>query len=406
MESMFGSSIPFSEPYWYKGQESPYYNENHKKFRVKVRQFVEDELLPYVHDWDEAGEFPPELYKKAYDAGIYGAIWPKEYGGTPPQGFDVFHDLILIDELARSSAGGLISCIFSFGIALPPILNTGSQYLKDLVARDVITGKKIMSLAVTEPYAGSDVANLETVAIREGDYYIVNGAKKFITSGVKADYFTTAVRTGKRGMGGISLLLLDKNMPGITVRRMKTQGWWMSNTAYITLENVKVPIKNLIGIENQGFYAIMQNFNHERFTLAAMSNRYARVCIEESIRYARLRKTFNKRLIDHQVIRHKLAEMIRHVESTHALLEQIAYQMNNNVSDLELVGILCLAKVQATKTMEYCAREASQIFGGNSYIRGGQGEKVERIYREVRVNAIGGGSEEILLDLAMRMAKL
>ena len=388
------------------GKKSPYYHQGHADFRSKVRNFVETEMIPFAHEWDEAGGYPSSLVESAYKAGIYGAAWPAEYGGTPPKDFDAFHDLILIDELARSAAGGIVSCFFSFGIALPPILSVGSEYLKNKVAKDVITGKKLMCLCVTEPYAGSDVAQLQTTAVRDGDFYIVNGAKKFITGGVKADYFTTAVRTGDKGMHGISLLLLEKEMPGITVRRMKTQGWWVSNTAFIVFENVRVPVKNLIGKENRGFYAIMRNFNHERFTLAAMSNRYARICIEESIRYARIRKTFNKRLIDHQVIRHKIADMVREVESTHALLEQLAFQMNSDVNDNLYTGLLSLAKVQATKTMEFCAREASQIFGGNSYIRGGQGEKVERIYREVRVNAIGGGSEEILFDLAMRQARL
>jgi len=169
---------------------------------------------------------------------------------------------------------------------------------------------------------------------------------------------------------------------------------------------VKVPVQNLIGKENEGFKYIMYNFNHERFVISAMSNRYSRVCLEESIRYARLRKTFTKRLIDHQVIRHKIAEMARMVEATHAWIELVAHQMNSGVPDMELGGTIALLKAHSTKTMEYCAREASQILGGASYIRGGQGEKVERLYREVRVNAIGGGSEEIMLDLAMKQAKL
>uniref|UniRef100_A0A7S4M790 Cytochrome b5 heme-binding domain-containing protein n=1 Tax=Vannella robusta TaxID=1487602 RepID=A0A7S4M790_9EUKA len=406
-EDKYGSKIPFGEPSWYRGFKSPYYNESHAKFRETVRSFVETEIMPYTHEWDEAGTFPPELHEKAYRAGIYGAIWPEEYGGTPPKDFDAFHDLILIDELSRCAAGGVLwSCFFCFGIALPPVLKIGSKYLKDKVARDVITGKKIMCLAVTEPYAGSDVASLQTTAVRDGDFYIVNGAKKFITGGMKADYFTTAVRTGGEGMGGISLLLIEKGSPGLSVRRMKTQGWWISNTAYVTFEDVRVPVKNLIGEENKGFYSIMSNFNHERFVLAAMANRYARVCLEESIKYGRVRKTFGKRLVDHQVLRHKVADMSREIESTHALLEQIAYQMQCGVNDRKLAGIIALCKVQATKTMEFCAREASQIFGGNSYIRGGQGEKVERLYREVRVNAIGGGSEEVLMDLAMRQARL
>jgi len=377
------------------------------KFRQKVRTFVEKEIMPFCHEWDENGTYPHELHEKAYNAGILAAIWPPEYGGTPPENFDAFHDLILVDELSRCGAGGILWAVFfSFGIALPPILNVGTKHLKDRVARDVITGKKIMSLAVSEPYAGSDVADLRTTARREGDNFIVNGSKKFITSGVKADYFTVAVRTGGPGTTGVSLLLMEKAMPGLTARRQKTQGWWISNTAFLTFENVKVPVSNLIGKENDGFRAIMNNFNHERFVLAAMSNRYARVCLEEAIVYARERTTFGKRLIDHQVIRHKIAEMARLVEATHALLEQIAYQYACHIPDEQLGSAIALLKVQATTTFELCAREASQVLGGNSCLRGGKGEKVERLYREVRINAIGGGSEEILRDLAMKRAKL
>jgi len=215
-----------------------------------------------------------------------------------------------------------------------------------------------------------------------------------------------AVRTGEDGFGGISLLLLEKGMPGFNVRRLKTQGWWGSNTAFLTFDNVKVPVRNLIGEENNGFLYIMFNFNPERFGAAVQANRYARVCLEESIIYARKRKTFGKLLIDHQVIRHKIAEMARRIEATHALIEIICYQLNNKVSDRVIGGHLALVKVQATTTFEFCAREASQILGGASYIRGGIGDRIERLYREVRVMAIGGGSEEIMRDLAMRQAKL
>jgi len=213
------------------------------------------------------------------------------------------------------------------------------------------------------------------------------------------------VRTGGPGLNGVSILLIDSKLPGVTVRRLKTQGWWISNTAYITFEDVKVPVSHLIGKENGGFLPIMTNFTHERFSLAVMSNRYARSCLEDAIKFGRVRQTFGKRLVDHQVIRHKLAEMIMRIEGTHAFMEQIAYQYSRGKMD-QAAGPTALLKVMATKTMEFCAREASQILGGNSYIRGGHGSRVERLYREVRVNAIGGGSEEIMLDLAMRQAKL
>ena len=403
-------TIPYSEPYWYSEQyKSPYYTEAHKRFAKKVRDFVDKELAPFSGQWDEAGEYPRELHQKAYAAGILGANWPVEFGGTPPEGgkFDAFHDLIFHDELARCGAGGVLTGLFfTLGIALPPILRFGSDFLKQKYARRAITGETIMALAVTEPYAGSDVAALQTTARREGNFYIVNGEKKFISSGTRADYMTVAVRTGGEGHGGISMLVIERNTPGLTTRRMKTQGWWASSTAYVTFEDVKVPVENLIGKENEGFKYIMYNFNHERFIGVACCNRSSRICVEDAISYARKRKTFGKRLADHPVIRTKIAEMVRHVETTHALLETIAYQMSQGVPDSLLGGMIGLAKVQATRTLEFCAREASQILGGASCIRGGQGERIERIYREVRINAIGGGSEEVLLDLVARQARL
>lgn len=413
------SKVPFGDPSWLQGWESPYYNDSHRKFAAALRLFVEKEMMPYCHEWDEAKEIPKSLYQKCYEAGFLGGVcggWPREYsgehiiGGVKPEDYDYFHEMILIDELGRCGSGGLMWAIFGgLSIGLPPILNFGSQHLKDKVARDCLQGKKIICLAITEPYAGSDVANIRTTAqlSEDKEYYIVNGEKKWITNGVFADYFTVAVRTGGEGMGGISLLLLEKGMEGITTRQMKCSGVWPSGTTYITFEDVKVPKCNLIGKENQGFKYIMYNFNHERWSIVCQASRLARVCLEESIAYAQKRKTFGQKLIDHPVIRNKIANMAREVEATHSWLESITYQMtrmSHEQQSQRLGGPIALLKAQSTKTFEYCAREAAQIFGGLSYTRGGQGEKIERLYREVRAYAIPGGSEEIMLDLGVRQS--
>ena len=237
--------------------------------------------------------------------------------------------------------------------------------------------------------------------------YVVDGEKKWITNGVWADYFTVAVRTGGPGMGGISLLLIEKTMPGVICRRMDCMGVWASGTSFITFENVKVPVGNLIGAENQGFKYVMHNFNHERWGFVVQANRFARVCYEEAFKYAHRRRTFGKKLVEHPVIRAKLADMVRQIDATHHQMENITYQMCTLPKDQSakaLAGITALAKVQSTKVFEYCAREAAQIFGGASYVRGGQGEKVERLYRDVRAYAIPGGSEEIMMDLGIRQA--
>lgn len=404
----FGCPIPFAEPYWYQGYYSPYYHEGHKKFRAKVREFVEKELKPNVDKWIKEGSYPKELHIKAYEAGIGGILYPKELGGTMPDDFDAFYELILADELARTGGGGVLGQAAINSMALPPIIRAGSDYLKNKVVRDVVQGRKFIALAISEPYAGSDVASIRTTAKKtpDGKYYVVNGLKKWITGGLWADYYTTAVRTGGDGMGGISLLLLERNMPGISVRKMETQFDSAHNTTFIELSDVKVPAEHLIGEENQGFMLIMHNFNHERFVIAAGACRAARMCYEEAFKYALERETFGKKLIQHQIIRFKLAEMARQVEALWDNLERVAYQFSKGVPDHRLGGHCALLKVQASKTFEFCAREASQIFGGNSIIKEGKGKIVERLYRDVRASAIPGGSEEILLDFAIRQAAI
>ncbi|KAH8923526.1 acyl-CoA dehydrogenase NM domain-like protein [Atractiella rhizophila] len=416
----FGDLVPFGDPFWYQDWSSPYYNDSHKRLRSFMRKFVDKEIMPYVHEWDEAKEIPLEVYKKVGDAGILASVtghWPVGYDGglSPPGGvkideWDGFHNLIVVDELSRTGSGGILwGLCGGIGIGLPPVIRFGTDEMKARVVPPCVKAEKRICLAITEPAGGSDVANLTTTAVKtkDGKHYIVNGEKKWITNGIYCDYFTTAVRTGGKGFGGISLLLIEKDMPGVKTRKMDCSGVWSSGTTYITFEDVKVPVENLIGKENKGFQLIMSNFNTERMGIAIQANRFARVCLEESIKYASKRKTFGVLLRDHPVIRNKMAHMARKIESTHAWIETLVYQANTYDEDTLMLrggGPIALVKAQSTDTFEYCAREAAQIFGGLAYTRGGQGEKVERLYREVRAYAIPGGSEEIMLDLGMRQA--
>jgi len=408
----FGEGVAFGDPSWYQAYNSPYYNDTHKQLRQVFREFVEEEIMPNVHDWDEEGVIPREIYEKAGEAGAMalcmGRPWPEKYVGKCPWGFepDYFHELVMYDELSRTGSGG-----FLWGVAggttigLPPVYHHATPEVKDRVIPGCLKGTKVACLCITEPTAGSDVANLRTSAKLEGDHYILNGEKKWITNGIFADYFTVACRTGGPGMGGISLLLVEKGMPGLTTRKMKCSGVWSSGTTFITFDDVKVPKANLLGKENKGFKYIMDNFNHERFAICAMTNRFSRVCLEEALKFAQKRKTFGKTLVQHPVIRWKMAEMARLIESSHNWLEWATYQMNTMSkmeATLKLGGHTALLKVQCTKVFEYCAREAAQIFGGLGYTRGGQAEKVERLNREVRAMAVPGGSEEIMLDLGVR----
>jgi len=376
-----------------QSRKSPFYEDHHHAWRDTLRRWVEAEIMPFVNDWDEAGEFPRELYRKASEVGLLRLGWPEEYGGVPS---DPFMSIITSQEMSRHGAGGVNASLMSHGIGLPPIRRLGTQEMKDRIIPQVLSGEKISALAITEPSGGSDVANLKTTARLDGDHYVVNGSKMFITSGMRADYYTVAVRTGGDGAGGVSLLLIEREREGFTRTALKKQGWWASDTAALYFDDVRVPVENLIGQENRGFAGIMENFNGERIGMTAGALGFSKVCLEDAIDWARERKTFGKRLADHQVIRHKLADMYKRINTTQAWLEMLAWRISQGESPIAEIALL---KVQATETMEYCAREAMQVMGGNGYMRG---SRVERIYREVRVNAIGGGSEEIMRDLAAR----
>ncbi|KAI8376143.1 acyl-CoA dehydrogenase/oxidase [Radiomyces spectabilis] len=419
--SHFGEGVPYGDPTWYQDWNSPYYNESHIKLRKVIREWVDKSIMPYCHEWSEAKQIPKSVYQEAaklgFLAAVTGAPSSKDTAalmpyplaaGIKPEEFDIFHEFICVDELSRCGSGGLIWAIQGgLAIGLPPVMHFATPEVKKKVVTGCLSGEKYIALAITEPSAGSDVANLETTAVDQGDHFIVNGEKKWITQGLYADYFTVACRTGGEGMGGVSLMVIERDFPGVSVRAMDCQGMWGSGTSYITFEDVRVPKSHLIGKLNQGFKYIMHNFNHERLGIIMQANRLARVCIEESLKYSTKRKTFGQRLIDHAVIRNKFGHMIRQCEATHAWLENILYQVKTlpaEVQPARLGGPIALLKAQSTQTFEYCAREAAQIYGGLAYTRGGQGEKIERLYREVRAFAIPGGSEEIMLDLGVRQA--
>lgn len=374
---------------------SPHYDETHDALARSVRKFVEREIEPHIDRWEAEGELPRELHVKAAQAGILGLGYPEEYGGVS-EGFDIFHRLTQSEEIARLGAGGLNASLMTHGIALPPVLALGSDEMKRRIAPEVLSGKKIMALCITEPSGGSDVANIKTRAEKVGNKYIVNGSKTFITSGMRADYLTVAVRTGGPGAAGISLMLVETDRPGFSRTRLDKMGWRCSDTATLYFDNVEVPPENLIGPENGGFAGIMRNFNSERLGMAMNCCAHSRVCLAEAADWARQRETFGKRLVDHQAIRIKLADMARQIGTTQAWVDQCAWAMKEHKG---VPSDFAMLKVQATRALEAVAREAAQVLGGASFLTG---SKIERVYREVRVNAIGGGSEEIMLDLAGR----
>lgn len=374
-----------------------YYNDQHRAFADSVRRFVQQEITPYANDWDEAETFPRELYKKAADIGLLGLGFDENYGGVPDT--DAFYVLLAAIEMAKTGSGGVHISLMSHTIGTPPIDHFAQEEVKAKVLPQILSGEKISALAITEPSGGSDVAALQTKAVRDGDFYVLNGEKTFITSGIRADYYTVAVRTdpSAKGAQGISMILVDAHTPGITKTPLKKMGWWASDTAHLHFDNVRVPAEHLLGMENQGFKVIMNNFNMERFWLAAMAYGYALVCYEEALDWAQQRKTFGKRLVDHQVVRHKLVDMATQLTATRALLEDTAYRMGQKeLQGSDLIAQISMAKNVATRAMQFCADAAVQTLGGMGFMRG---TKSERIYREVKVNMIGGGAEEIMKDL-------
>ncbi len=362
-------------------------------FRETLRRFVAGEIEPHIDAWEEAHCFPRELYRRAGDLGILAIGFDPEYGGLPGDSQMVVD---MCEAFAVTGSGGLIAGLLSHGIGAPPIEALGSPELKARVLPEILAGDRISALAVTEPGGGSDVANLTTTARREGDHYLVNGSKMFITSGMRADYITTAVRTGGPGMEGISMLLIPGDAPGLTRTPLKKMGWWCSDTAALYFDDCRVPADNLLGQEGMGFLGLMHNFNRERLLIAAMAYAFSKVCLQESVAYARARKTFGRPLINRQIVRHKLVDMASRIAPLASFLREIGHKIDRGEHP---VADVCMLKNVATTCLEFCAKEAVQIFGGAGYMRG---TKVERIYRETKVLSIGGGAEEIMKELAAR----
>ena len=352
-----------------------YFNETHEEARRNIRRFVERHVTPHINDWEEAGTFPREIYKLAGDAGILGIGYPEEFGGNSEG--DYFMSLVATEELLRAGSGGFFSSLMSHGIALPPIAKWASAEMKARIVPEVLSGDKIIALAVTEPGGGSDVANLKTRAVDCGDHYKVSGSKTYITSGIRADYYTVAVRTGGEGYGGISMLLIEKGSPGFTTGQpLKKMGK-----------------SNLIGIENGGFMMIMTNFESERLGLACYANTLSELAFNEALNYAKNRSTFGKPLSKHQVIRHKLADMATQLEASREFTYRVAARMQAGKPALKEVS---MAKNFATKTSDFITYEAVQIFGGMGYMRE---SLVERLYRDNRIASIGGGTYEIMNEI-------
>jgi len=378
---------------------SPHDTEERRQFRDSVRRFVDKEVRPHADAWDEAGEIPWELHEKAGALGAFGFGIDAAYGGL---GFDdAFLRAAWMEEMGKSGANGVLAALVGRTISLDPIQKLASPDIRERVLAELVAGRKGSSLAITEPSGGSDVANMQTKARRDGNHYLLTGSKTFITGAMKSDYFVVGARTGGAGLDGISLFFVEKDAPGFkAVPLGRKMGWWASDQATLFFDDCRVPAENLMGEEGRGFIEIMKNFNLERVGLTAQALGMMKEALHCSIEWAQQRQTFGKPLIQHQVIRHKIADMSAKTDALDAYLQQICYTINHGEMP---VAEICKAKFFGTKALEFVASEAMQILGGAGYLRG---NSVERIYREVKVLSIGGGSEEIMRDLAVRQMGL
>jgi acyl-CoA dehydrogenase len=360
--------------------------------RALARDFTTRDVVPYLDEWERAGEVPRSLHRATADAGLLGIGFPTDVGG---HGGDSIDNTIVAEEMLYSGASsGLLSALFTHGIALPHLVKSGNSDLIDRYAKPTLNGELIGSLAVTEPDAGSDVAAIRTRAVRDGDCYVVNGSKTFITSSTRADFVTTVVRTGDDPHHGVSLLVVDTGSAGFSVvRRLEKMGWLCSDTGELSYVDVRVPAGNLIGAEGSGFVQVAQQFAGERLALAVHGYGIAQRALDLTIAWTRARSVFGKPLIDKQVVRHKLVEMTRAVEVTrtyaHAIIER-------HSAGEDVFAQAAIAKNQAVEACSFVVDEAVQLHGGAGYLRDSE---VERHYRDARILGIGGGATEVMNDL-------
>jgi acyl-CoA dehydrogenase len=370
-----------------------------KALRQLAADFTRKEIVPHLDEWERAGEIPRELHRKAADAGLLGASVAEEHGGSGGTALDML--AILEEIILAGGSSGLISALFSHGIATPHIVSSGNTDLIERFARPALEGRAIGSLAISEPSGGSDVANIRTTARRDGDEYVINGAKLYITSGTRADFVTTAVRTGDAGAGGISLVVVPTDTPGFTVsRKLDKMGWLCSDTAELFYDDVRVPVSNLIGAENSAFGQIAQQFQGERLSLAFQAVATAQRCFDLTVEWVKSRETMGRPLSKRQVVRHRLAELATEITAAKTFCRSVAERWVNGEGMLLETS---MAKNNAVKVCDHAVMEAVQLAGGIGLMRESE---VERHFRDARVLGIGGGTNEIMNEIISKLLGL
>ena len=368
-----------------------YFTSEHQLFRKSLRDFLNHEIVPHIDQWEEEGEIPKSAFKKLGDMGYYGLGFEESYGGMST---DIFYTMILVEELNKCNSAGTAASLLSHStLALEHLSKNGSEFLKKNYLKPGISADLIGCLAISEPQAGSDVSNIQTKAEDNGDHYMINGSKTFITNGVKCDFYVAAVRTGEKGYDGISMMVIDRYDSGIKTSALKKLGWHASETAEISFDNVRVPKENLIGEINKGFYYIMEKFELERLILSTGALASAEYALEYGLQYLSERKAFNRSLNTFQELRHRVAQLSAEL----ACLKAFNYQICDALQRKENVTKECaMSKLLCTEFMDKLSYQILQFLGGYGYM---EEYKAARIFRDSRIGTIGGGTSEIMREI-------
>lgn len=372
-----------------------YFTEDHHLFRQSLRAFLDKEVMPHIDQWEKQGYVDRSIWKKLGDMGFLGVDYAEEYGGSAS---DFMYTAILCEEMSKCNSGGFAGVVVGdVALTMPYIRNFANDELKKEYLTKGVAGEIYGCLAITEPNFGSNVAGIKTKAVRDGDYYTVNGSKTYITGGVHSDYIITAVRTGGEGSSGISLLVIDRELEGVSANNLEKMGFHASDTAEIFFDNVKVPATKLIGDENMGFYYIMQNFALERLAMALCWQASCEDAIAYTLQFMNDREAFGRPINKFQVLRHRIAQLASEVER----IKIFNYNVARAYGDGEMVTKECaMAKLMATELGDRVMTECLQCFGGAGYM---EEYKIARMFRDSRVGRIAGGSSEIMCELIAKM---
>jgi len=373
-----------------------YFSEEHKLFRESLRDFLQKEVVPHIEKWEKTGEIERFIWTKMGEMGYFGLASPEEYGGLD---LDIFYTVIFLEELQRINSGGFAAAMWAHAyLAMTHLKAEGDNFIKEKYLAPSITGEKIGCLCITEPFGGSDVAGMRSTAVLEGDHYILNGSKTFITNGVYSDYLVVAAKTSPdKGNKGLSIFVIDRDAEGVSATKLDKLGWRASDTGEIAFNDVKVPVANLMGEEDKGFTYIMQHFALERLIMGVNAHARAEFALEYAMQYMSERTAFGKTIDRFQALRHSVAEMASEIEMVKAFNYSIAH--NLNTGDY-VVKEASMSKLLSTKIADEVIYKCLQMLGGYGYM---EDYPLARMFRDSRLGPIGGGTSEILKEIIAKM---